>query len=116
MSQISISIYGRDYTISCDDGQEEHLRFLSDYLDTRMGQVVENVGQVGDARLLVMLALLLADELSDTSKDLTTSANGDNKKGSIGGVVAQEIDDADINAIEILADQLETIAGRLEGS
>lgn len=116
MSQISISINGRDYTIACDDGQEEHLRFLSDYLDTRMGQVVENVGQVGDARLLVILALMLADELSDTTKERTTSASGDNKKGSIAGVGAQEINDADINAIEILADQIETIAGRLEGS
>src|SRR6185295_18451819 len=50
------------YTIACDDGEEDHLRELAAAVDAKAREVLSSVGQVGDTRLLLMAALLLADE------------------------------------------------------
>ena len=70
MAQVSVIINGRKYQVACDDGQEAHLSRLADYVDKRVGELVAAVGQVGDARLLVMATLLVADELSDAYAEL----------------------------------------------
>ena len=70
MSQIEITINSRVYNVACEDGQEEHLQKLASFLDERVGELAGAVGQVGDARLLVMTGLLVADELSDAYAEL----------------------------------------------
>ena len=65
MSQVSVTINGRQYRMACDDGQESHLTRLANELDQRIGQLRESVGEIGDTRLTVMAALTLADELSE---------------------------------------------------
>jgi cell division protein ZapA len=70
MAQVEVSINGRNYQVACDDGQEDHLRQLGDYIDKRVQELVTAVGQVGDARLLVMASLLIADELAETYAEL----------------------------------------------
>ena len=70
MAQVSVIINGRKYQVACDDGQEAHLSRLAAYVDKRVGELVAAVGQVGDARLLVMATLLVADELSDAYAEL----------------------------------------------
>jgi len=116
MSQVSIVINGRDYTIACDDGQEDHLTRLSAYLNKRIGEIIADVGQVGDARLLVMLGLLIADELSDSHAEFA-AARGEDAGTDFpidGRKKADE--EAVIMEIEALAEQIETIAGRLEAT
>jgi cell division protein ZapA len=116
MSQVSITINGRDYTIACDDGQEDHLTRLSDYLNRRISEVVAAVGQVGDTRLLVMLVLLIADELSDAYAELAAARGeeGDTDLPVDGRKKSDE--ESTVTAIEALAEQIETIAGRLEAT
>ncbi len=63
MALVNVMISGRAYTIACDDGEEEHLRELGALVDAKAREVQETVGQVGDQRLLLMAALLMADEL-----------------------------------------------------
>ena len=63
MGQLTINVNGHHYTIGCGDGEEERLRSLARELAGRMDALVAEVGQVGDARLLVMLNLLLLDEI-----------------------------------------------------
>ena len=46
MSQISIAVNGRDYSIVCEDGQERHLTRLAEYIDRRIEELVESVGQI----------------------------------------------------------------------
>lgn len=65
MAEVQITVNGRVYHMACDDGQEEHLLSLADYVSGRVAELAENMGQVGDARLLVMASILIADELSD---------------------------------------------------
>jgi cell division protein ZapA len=70
MAQVSVRINGRHYQVACEDGQEAHLQKLAAYIDERVGELVRDVGQVGDARLLVMSSLLIADELADAYDEL----------------------------------------------
>ena len=63
MAQVDISINGKTYRMACDEGQEERIRDLSTMVDAHVKDLVQQVGQVGDTRLLVMASLLGADEL-----------------------------------------------------
>ncbi len=65
MSQVSIRINGRSYDVNCENGQENHVQRLAMSLAGKVSDLVKQVGQVGDARLLVMAGLLVADELVD---------------------------------------------------
>jgi cell division protein ZapA len=76
MAQVSVTINGRGYQIACDDGQEPHLTQLGQYVDKRVKELVQAVGQVGDSRLLVMVSLLIADELAETYADLKRLKDG----------------------------------------
>ena len=62
MPLVNVMVNGRAYTIACDDGEEEHLRELAAIVDAKVREVLGSVGQVGDTRLLLMAALLIADE------------------------------------------------------
>lgn len=66
MSQVTIEVNGRPYVVGCEDGQESHLSELSRLFDVQVRQVSQEVGQLGETRLFLMGALLLADELADT--------------------------------------------------
>ena len=70
MSQVEITINGRQYRVSCEDGQEDHLIELAKYFDGKMHDLIDEVGQIGDASLMVMAGLLIADELSDANQEL----------------------------------------------
>jgi cell division protein ZapA len=65
MAQLNIQINGRPYSVGCEDGQEAHLLELAKVFDRQVRQVSQDVGQLGETRLFLMGALLLADELSD---------------------------------------------------
>jgi cell division protein ZapA len=70
MGQVSVPVNGRSYAISCDDGQETRIRRLAQYVDAKVNSFVASVGQVGEARLLLLAALTIADELSDANEAL----------------------------------------------
>ena len=78
MAQVSVTINGRKYPIACDDGQEAHLSRLASYIDNRISELVAAVGQVDHTRLLVMVSLLVADELSDAYSDLEAARDPSN--------------------------------------
>lgn len=66
MAHITIRINGYAYTIGCEDGQEAHLTRMAEEVDRRIIHIRKNFGsQSGEARLLMMASLLLADELYD---------------------------------------------------
>lgn len=65
MAQLTIEVNGRSYAVGCEDGQEAHLRGLAAQIDAQVRQVADEVGPLGETRLLLMAALMLADELAD---------------------------------------------------
>jgi cell division protein ZapA len=65
MAHVSVTINSRQYRMACDDGQEHHLGRLAHDLDQRISHLRTTFGEIGDMRLTVMAALILADELSE---------------------------------------------------
>lgn len=109
MAQVSLTINGRKYQIACDNGQEAHLSRLGAYVDKRVSELAAAVGQIGDARLLVMVSLLVADELSDAYAKMEVLRAAD--KGAAARLEAEETIGANI---EKLALRIENIAETLE--
>ena len=109
MAQINVTVNGRSYAVGCDDGQERHVGYLAEYVDKRVRELTESVGPVGEARLLLLATLLLADDLSDLYERIETlerqAGQTDSATASAAG--------ADIVA---LAERLETVAERLESA
>ena len=109
MAHVDIVVNGKTYRIGCEDGQEERLEMLARMVDGHVKDMVDQVGQLGDARLLVMASLLVADELMDL-RDAASEVEIDADSG--GGELSDEIADV----VDSLAQRVESIAARLEGA
>jgi cell division protein ZapA len=70
MAHVNVTINGRQYRMACEDGQEQHLSRLAKNLDERIQELRGKFGQIGDARLIVMAALTIADDLAEMNKRL----------------------------------------------
>lgn len=67
MSHINVTINGRQYRMACEEGQEARLLRLAESLETRIISLRGKFGEIGDQRLTVMAALMVADELTDAT-------------------------------------------------
>jgi len=70
MSQVTVTINGRQFRMACEDGQEGHLMRLAADLDQRIERLRGSFGEIGDTRLTVMAALTVADEFAEMSNRL----------------------------------------------
>lgn len=108
MSQITVTVNNRSYAITCEPGQEKHVQGLAAELDRRVGAMAREVGQVGEARLLLLAALTVLDELSDTrSRAGEPSAREGLQR-------LDKLEQEAARAIESLAQRVEAVAARLE--
>ena len=107
MAQVDISINGKTYRMACDEGQENRIRDLSTMVDAHVKDLVQQVGQVGDTRLLVMASLLVADELMDL-RDAAHAVEEEDEDFN-----PSEVEEMTLS-IEGLAERLEGLAGRLQ--
>jgi len=110
MSQVSVTVNGHPYKIACEDGQEPRIRRLAQYVDARVGEFVRDVGQVGEARLLLLAALVIADELSDAHEALQQEQS----RNRAARIEVDSAVDAAAGGIHGLAQRIEAIAARLE--
>ncbi len=67
MAQVTATIAGRKFRLACEDGQEEHLLALAADVDARIAELRQRFGEIGDTRLTVMAALMVADEVSEAN-------------------------------------------------
>ena len=70
MATVTVDVNGRPYAVGCADGQEDRVRLLARQFDNHVRQVAGDVGHVGDLRLFLMAALILADELHEARLQL----------------------------------------------
>jgi len=63
MAQVTLRINGYAYTIGCRDGEEQHLQAMAAQVERRIDTIRTTAGQSGEARMLVMASLLMADDL-----------------------------------------------------
>jgi cell division protein ZapA len=68
MSHINVTINGRQYRMACEEGQEVRLLKLAESLESRVEELRGKFGEIGDARLTVMAALTVCDELLDATQ------------------------------------------------
>jgi cell division protein ZapA len=65
MAEVMVRVNGRGYPVGCEDGQEGHVSNLASMFDQHVSSVAREVGQLGETRLFLLGALMLADELAD---------------------------------------------------
>lgn len=108
MGQVSLTINGRPFAVTCDDGQEGRIRRLGQYVDAKVAEFVGSIGQIGEARLLLLTALVITDELADANEALRLERNG--------ARAAEAATEATASGINGIAQRVEAIAARLETS
>ncbi len=70
MAQVTVRINGYAYTVGCQDGEELHLQQMAEQVERRIESIKAVAGQSGESRMLVMAALLMADDLYEMGKTL----------------------------------------------
>ncbi len=70
MSHVNVTINGRQYRMACEEGQEMRLLRLAESLESRIQSLRGKFGEIGDARLQVMAALTVCDELMDAGNQI----------------------------------------------
>ena len=68
MAQVTVRINGYSYTVGCQDGEEQHLLAMAGEVERRIDSIRAVAGPSGEARMLVMAALLMADDLFEIEK------------------------------------------------
>jgi cell division protein ZapA len=111
MAQVVVKVNGRDFPLSCPDGQEGRIRRLAQYVDAKIGEFTKTLGQVGEARLILLAALVIADELSDANDAVQEARN---RAPAIGQTAEAAASEAAAAGIRNLAERIEAIAARLE--
>src|SRR6516165_7815505 len=112
MAQLSLMVNGRSFAVTCEDGQETRIRRLGQYVDAKVTEFVRGIGQVGEARLLLLAALVIADELADAEESLRLERNGSQAVDAKAAAAA----DAVASGLHAIAQRVEAIAARLETS
>ena len=68
MANVNIKFNGKDYLLSCDDGQEEHLLELAEYLNKRFQELKSELGNIGENKLLLISTIKIVDEYYEIKK------------------------------------------------
>ena len=75
MPEIIVNINDQDYAIVCDPGEEDHLKNLSSKIDFKVRELTKRFGKIGETRLMVMASLLIADEIHDLNKKISSDVS-----------------------------------------
>lgn len=108
MAEISVDIGGRSYQVACRDGGEDQLRKVAAMVDERAERISGAVGNLTETRQLLMVALVLADELTETRSGANGSAPAPSPYAPEGDGIRNTA------AVERLAERVEALAARLE--
>ena len=68
MANVNIKFNGKDFLLSCEDGQEEHLEELLIHIDKKFNDLKDNLGNIGENKLLLITAVKVMDEYFETKK------------------------------------------------
>jgi cell division protein ZapA len=109
MPTIEVLVNGRRHAVQCGQGEEARVRQLASYVDRRIADLARGQTQVGDARLLLMASLVVADELSDAFDEIKQLRAG--LEGPDGGAEHKAAAE-----LERAAERIEAIAAELESA
>ena len=75
MANVSIKFNNKDYLLSCDEGQEESLKKLTNFLDTKYSELKDQLGNIGENKLLLITTIKLIDDYFSLRKNVTLQKN-----------------------------------------
>jgi cell division protein ZapA len=115
MAEISLNIHGKTYGIACDDGQETRVIEVGQYVDNRARDIASAGAASNENHLLVLTALVLADEVKELRDHLRAAqANNNIAPGQRGAAGLSREEEAKIvRSIEQLASRIDSVAERL---
>jgi cell division protein ZapA len=102
MPLVNVMVSGRAYTIACDEGEEDHLKDLAAHVDSKVRELLESVGQVGDQRLLLMAAVLITDEYFEARSKLESHAKQAGDLASAHEEISGKLNQSENTAIELM--------------
>ena len=123
MGTVNINVYGRDYPIACDDGQEAHLGKLSQMVNKRVGELLEEMGRAPEYTMLIYTTLMLADELLDVTKAYKRLDDRlkevEARAAASEDVITEEevevaVESAMAEQLELITDRIDKLADQLE--
>jgi cell division protein ZapA len=106
MADVRLSIAGREYIVTCRDGEESRLIELGTMVDEKVREAGGGAGGLSESRQLLFAALLLADQVKDGGSASQASTPSSALPDETAGKIAQTLDK--------LADRLEKLAAGLE--
>ena len=75
MANVNINFNGKDYLLSCDEGQEENLKELTGHLNKKFDELKLNLGNIGENKLLLISSIKVVDEYYDLMKKIESKKN-----------------------------------------
>ena len=75
MANVNIKFNNKDYLLSCDDGQEQNLKELASHLDSKYNELKNNLGNIGENKLLLIAAIQMVDDYFDLFQKLKNTKN-----------------------------------------
>jgi cell division protein ZapA len=108
MAQVNVAIHGKVYGIACDDGQERRVQELAGYVDMRLREIAGAGAATNESHLLVLTALVLADEIFDTKANMAAPVYAEDDRFS------EEDERVIVDAINHLAARIDSVAERLQ--
>lgn len=102
MSNVNVTIGGRDYAVACAPGEEDHVGELGHLIDSKLEALPGAVAQ-SEARSLLFAALLLADEVYEW-------------RASAPAAQSDDAGEAEVSRLDNIAARLEILASHLEGT
>ena len=75
MANVNVKFNNKDYLLSCDDGQEESLKKLTEFLDKKYSELKDKLGNIGENKLLLITTIQLIDEYFDLKQKVTQQKN-----------------------------------------
>ena len=106
MGRVTLEIHGKPYDVGCDDGAESHVRDLGAQIAEKIRQIAPTAGPLGETRLMLMAALMIADELHNARAAL---AEAQTRSADVEAVLDRLADKA-VAALDAAADRLEEMA------
>jgi len=79
MANVNIKFNGKEFLLSCEDGQEEHLEELSLHLNNKFDNLKKSLGNIGENKLLLIASISVMDEYFETRKKIDEQKNQINK-------------------------------------
>ena len=119
MANVNIKFNNKDYLLSCDDGQEENLKKLASHLDSKYNELKNNLGNIGENKLLLITAIKMVDDYFDLFKKVKYTKSDFQKLSirfnELRSLAIQYKDEKDLE-IEKLKNELNTFKEMIEES